>query len=276
MVLHVEEGEVVKVSGDADHPTNFGRLCTKGRVGARRAAPLGAARPRVRAPGARGGPGAAAGPRRDRRHRAPPARGARLQADALSVSRFGERCRSRRNTSSTSSRRASSAPTTSSRIRACVHGEREYRLKQSLGADGPPGSYQDFDRANLFFVIGANMADCHPILFLRMMDRVKAGEADRRRSAPHRHGRQGRPVPADPAGHRSRADQRAAASLHANGRTDAAFIGVHRAGTRCPRSRRLRARACRRHHRNRGSRPAHGRGVDRRRAGMDELLDDGA
>jgi NADPH-dependent sulfite reductase flavoprotein alpha-component len=47
--------------------------------------------------------------------------------------------------------------------------------KLSLGADGPPGSYQDFDRADVFFVIGANMADCHPILFLRMMDRVKAG-----------------------------------------------------------------------------------------------------
>ncbi len=45
----------------------------------------------------------------------------------------------------------------------------------SLGADGPPGSYEDFDRADVFFVIGANMADCHPILFLRMMDRVKAG-----------------------------------------------------------------------------------------------------
>ncbi|OBJ01760.1 bifunctional nitrate reductase/sulfite reductase flavoprotein subunit alpha [Mycobacterium sp. 1465703.0] len=47
--------------------------------------------------------------------------------------------------------------------------------KLSLGADGPPGSYQDFDRADVFFVTGANMADCHPILFLRMMDRVKAG-----------------------------------------------------------------------------------------------------
>ncbi|SPM41878.1 FdhF, partial [Mycobacterium numidiamassiliense] len=47
--------------------------------------------------------------------------------------------------------------------------------KLSLGADGPPGSYQDFDRADVFFVIGANMADCHPILFLRMMERVKAG-----------------------------------------------------------------------------------------------------
>ncbi|BCG03352.1 hypothetical protein PPGU19_079200 (plasmid) [Paraburkholderia sp. PGU19] len=30
MVLHVEEGQVVKISGDKDHPTNYGRLCTKG------------------------------------------------------------------------------------------------------------------------------------------------------------------------------------------------------------------------------------------------------
>ena len=47
--------------------------------------------------------------------------------------------------------------------------------KQSLGADGPPGSYQDFDLTDLFFVIGSNMADCHPILFLRMADRLRAG-----------------------------------------------------------------------------------------------------
>ncbi|MGB3698990.1 MAG: bifunctional nitrate reductase/sulfite reductase flavoprotein subunit alpha [Gordonia sp. (in: high G+C Gram-positive bacteria)] len=47
--------------------------------------------------------------------------------------------------------------------------------KQSLGADGPPGSYDDIDHADAFLVIGANMADCHPILFLRMMDRVAAG-----------------------------------------------------------------------------------------------------
>nr|WP_181442386.1 bifunctional nitrate reductase/sulfite reductase flavoprotein subunit alpha [Streptomyces tateyamensis] len=47
--------------------------------------------------------------------------------------------------------------------------------KLSLGADGPPGSYQDFDAAEVFLVIGSNMADCHPVLFLQMMDRVKAG-----------------------------------------------------------------------------------------------------
>nr|WP_260227644.1 molybdopterin-dependent oxidoreductase [Streptomyces sp. Je 1-79] len=59
--------------------------------------------------------------------------------------------------------------------------------KLSLGADGPPGSYQDFERADVFLVIGSNMADCHPILFLRMMERVKAGArlivVDPRRSA---------------------------------------------------------------------------------------------
>lgn len=31
----------------------------------------------------------------------------------------------------------------------------------------------DLDGADLFVVIGANMADCPPILFLRMMDRVR-------------------------------------------------------------------------------------------------------
>lgn len=61
-----------------------------------------------------------------------------------------------------------------SNSRLCMAGASSgYKL--SLGADGPPGSYQDFDHADVFFVIGSNMADCHPILFLRMMERVKAG-----------------------------------------------------------------------------------------------------
>jgi NADPH-dependent sulfite reductase flavoprotein alpha-component len=61
-----------------------------------------------------------------------------------------------------------------SNSRLCMAGASSgYKL--SFGADGPPGSYDDFDSADVFFVIGANMADCHPILFLRMMERVKAG-----------------------------------------------------------------------------------------------------
>src|SRR5665213_1177873 len=30
MILHVESGRVAKVSGDKNHPANFGKLCTKG------------------------------------------------------------------------------------------------------------------------------------------------------------------------------------------------------------------------------------------------------
>ena len=102
--------------------------------------------------------------------------------------------------------------------------------KLSLGSDGPPGSYQDFDHADVFFVIGSNMADCHPILFLRMMDRVKAGAklivVDPRRTAT-----------ADKAdlflqvkpGHRPGPAQRAPAPA-GRGRPDRR--GVHRGGHR--------------------------------------------
>ena len=112
--------------------------------------------------------------------------------------------------------------------------------KLSLGADGPPGSYQDIDHADLFFVIGANMADCHPILFLRMMDRVKAGAklivVDPRRNAT---ADKAEPFHADQAGHRSRVAERPAAS--AARRTAHTDAGFHRrtspkAGTRCPAS----------------------------------------
>ncbi len=61
-----------------------------------------------------------------------------------------------------------------SNSRLCMAGAGSgYKL--SLGADGPSGSYEDFEAADVFLVIGANMADCHPVLFLRMMKRVKAG-----------------------------------------------------------------------------------------------------
>ncbi|MEV7891374.1 molybdopterin-dependent oxidoreductase, partial [Streptomyces sp. NPDC088357] len=44
--------------------------------------------------------------------------------------------------------------------------------KLSLGADGPPGSYEDFDRADAFLVIGSNMADCHPLHHPQEEDRM--------------------------------------------------------------------------------------------------------
>ena len=36
--------------------------------------------------------------------------------------------------------------------------------KRSFGSDGPPGAYDDFEEADVVFLIGANIADNHPIL----------------------------------------------------------------------------------------------------------------
>ncbi|WP_456402087.1 molybdopterin oxidoreductase family protein [Hydrogenimonas sp.] len=40
--------------------------------------------------------------------------------------------------------------------------------KQSFGSDGPPGCYDDFSRAEVIMLIGANIADNHPILKLHI------------------------------------------------------------------------------------------------------------
>ena len=40
--------------------------------------------------------------------------------------------------------------------------------KRSFGSDGPPGAYEDFERADVVFLIGANIADNHPILCYRL------------------------------------------------------------------------------------------------------------
>src|SRR5262249_32825333 len=36
--------------------------------------------------------------------------------------------------------------------------------KVSFGSDGPPGAYEDLERADVILLIGANLADNHPIL----------------------------------------------------------------------------------------------------------------
>lgn len=40
--------------------------------------------------------------------------------------------------------------------------------KRSFGSDGPPGAYEDLEKSDLLFLIGANIADNHPILCYRM------------------------------------------------------------------------------------------------------------
>src|SRR4029077_3621661 len=40
--------------------------------------------------------------------------------------------------------------------------------KRSFGSDGPPGAYEDLEKADLILLLGANIADNHPILCQRL------------------------------------------------------------------------------------------------------------
>ncbi|MFZ2177611.1 MAG: bifunctional nitrate reductase/sulfite reductase flavoprotein subunit alpha [Rhodococcus sp. (in: high G+C Gram-positive bacteria)] len=166
---------VLGASGDKEHPTNFGRLCTKGATSAE-----------MLVAGGRMDTGYL----RDQRGEAPTsvdvdvaisetARRLKEQLDrngpdALSFYVSGQMSIEAQYLITKLAKGFVGTNQIESNSRLCM-ASAGTGYKQSLGADGPPGSYQDFDKADVFFVIGANMADCHPILFLRLMDRVKAG-----------------------------------------------------------------------------------------------------
>lgn len=166
---------VLKASGDKAHPANAGRLCTKGATTAEMlAAPGRLTTALVR--GERGEePGAA--PMADAVART----AGRLRAiidehgpDALAFYVSGQMSLEAQYLANKLAKGFVGTNQIESNSRLCM-ASAGAGYKLSLGADGPPGSYEDFDRADVFLVIGSNMADCHPILFLRMMERVKAG-----------------------------------------------------------------------------------------------------
>ena len=43
----------------------------------------------------------------------------------------------------------------------------------SLGSDGPPGCYADIELADTFLFVGSNAADCHPVVFDRVTERLR-------------------------------------------------------------------------------------------------------
>ncbi|WP_343583581.1 bifunctional nitrate reductase/sulfite reductase flavoprotein subunit alpha [Pseudomonas sp.] len=187
IVMSVADGKVGKISGDKLHPSNFGRLCTKGLTAH---LPLTAA-----------GRMEDAYVRQQRSQQ--PARTGIDQAIATAASRLlgiidqhgpdavalyvsGQMSLEAQYLANKLAKGFIRTRHIESNSRLCMASAGSgYKL--SLGADGPPGSYQDFEHADVFLVIGANMADCHPILFLRLLDRVRAGAKliviDPRRSA---------------------------------------------------------------------------------------------
>lgn len=166
---------VAKSVGNKEHPANFGRLCTKGAT----TADLLAAPGRMDSAHARAGRGEPLEPIGTDQAITRCAKQLRAiidehGPDAFAMYVSGQMSLEAQYLANKLTKGFIGTNQIESNSRLCMASAGSgYKL--SLGADGPPGSYQDFEHADVFLVIGANMADCHPILFLRMMDRVKAG-----------------------------------------------------------------------------------------------------
>ncbi|NIZ90215.1 molybdopterin-dependent oxidoreductase [Kineosporiaceae bacterium B12] len=166
---------VAGVTGDRSHPTNAGRLCTKGATSAEVLTAPGRATTAL----VREERGAAPTPvavddaveRVARRFRE---LAAEHGPDAVAVYVSGQMSLEAQYLATKLTKGFLGTHQLESNSRLCM-ASAGTGYKQSLGSDAPPGSYDDFDAADVFLVSGANMADCHPILFLRMMDRVRAG-----------------------------------------------------------------------------------------------------
>ncbi|MCV7280972.1 molybdopterin-dependent oxidoreductase [Mycolicibacterium flavescens] len=179
--VHTTEDEttgapvIARVTGDKLHPANFGRLCTKGATHAEMMRADGRLTTALMRP-ARG-----AQPVPASVDEAVAEAGRRLRAivdehgpDAVALYVSGQMSIEAQYLATKLAKGFLRTVHIESNSRLCM-ASAGTGFKQSLGADGPPGSYTDFDCTNLFFVIGSNMADCHPILYLRMADRLKAG-----------------------------------------------------------------------------------------------------
>lgn len=182
MVLDVGNGPdgrrtVLQATGDKEHPANFGRLCTKGATTADMLAAPGRLTTALirtdRGDGPQPAPVTAAVAETARRLRTiidehgP---------DSVALYVSGQMSLEAQYLANKLAKGFIRTNQIESNSRLCM-ASAGTGYKLSLGADGPPGSYQDFDKADVFFVIGSNMADCHPILYLRMMDRVKSAGA---------------------------------------------------------------------------------------------------
>src|SRR5690606_5312927 len=175
LLLETDGKNILKVSGDKSHPANFGRLCTKGSTSALALRDSG----RMESAFLRSERGR--DPAQIAMSDAITASAKRLRGiidehgpDAVAFYVSGQMSLEAQYLANKLAKGFIGTNNIESNSRLCMASAASgYKL--SLGADGPPGAYEDFDRSELFLVIGANMADCHPILFLRLLDRVKAG-----------------------------------------------------------------------------------------------------
>ncbi|HIV72976.1 MAG TPA: molybdopterin-dependent oxidoreductase [Candidatus Aquabacterium excrementipullorum] len=181
VLIETTAGRITHVQGDPEHPANFGRLCTKGSTLHLTAATSVQTQTRLLTPQKRTVRGEAPQPigwdaaldeAADKladiiRRHGPEAvgfygSGQLLTEDYYVLNKLVKGLVGTNNLDTNSRLCMSSA----------VAG-----YKATLGADAPPACYDDFKHAQTLFIVGANTAYAHPILFRRIEDARRANPA---------------------------------------------------------------------------------------------------
>jgi assimilatory nitrate reductase catalytic subunit len=168
VIVHSEAGRIVNVEGDPDHPANFGRLCTKGATLHLSTDPQARAlhpelrhsrnAPRVHANWDETMEFVAERFARTIETHGPDSVAFYISGQLLTEDYyvFNKLARALVGTNNidTNSRLCMSSAVTG--------------YKATLGADAPPGCYEDIDHADCIFIAGSNTAYAHPVLYRRI------------------------------------------------------------------------------------------------------------
>ncbi len=162
MLLGVREGKVVTSRGDPDHPVNLGKLCPKGLAEHY----VIESENRARYPLLRG----ANGPRRVSWDQAMTAMAHELRRvaahygpQAVGVISTGQLVTEEFYTLGKLVQLGLGTPNYDGNTTLCMS-TAVAGYKRSFGSDGPPGAYEDMAKADVVLLIGANVAENHPIL----------------------------------------------------------------------------------------------------------------
>ncbi len=178
VVIESRQGRIINIQGDKDHPANFGRLCTKGSTLHLTAAPAVAHQTRLLQP-----------MRRVARGQAPEVTtwdSALSQAaerfaeiitthgpDSVGFYGSGQLLTEDYHVLNKLVKGLIGTNNLDTNSRLCMSSA-VAGYKATLGSDAPPACYDDFQHAQTLFIVGANTAWAHPILFRRIEDARKA------------------------------------------------------------------------------------------------------
>ena len=174
VIIHSEGDRITGVSGDPDHPANFGRLCSKGQTLHLTADPVVQRQTRLLQPlhrAQRGGPALPLGWDAALDLAAERIGGIVQQhgADAVGFYVSGQLLTEDYYVFNKLVKGLLGSNHIDTNSRLCMSSAvAGYKL--TLGADAPPACYDDVQHAGCLFVAGSNAAYAHPVLFRRIED----------------------------------------------------------------------------------------------------------